>query len=339
MGDNCGCHTDPAWGALAASGWHWAMWPYPSSPIRLGGGLDGWTNCWGCGEDLGADSGSGWGMCQGSCDLPCVDLPAPVSDVVEVVIDGEVLDPSAYKVQAYRRVCRVDGSTWPCSNNLRGTSCANTDTVVEYAVDATGGDWSLTVLYGATSVTVNLTATDTAATVQAALEAALGAGTVLVAGGPGNAGATNPYIVEFDVRTLGAVPTTTAVDVSLTGGAETVTADVTEPGCLAAPHTWHITYEFGKPPPLGGQMAAAIFACQIALNRCGGDGCVLPQRLKDITREGVSMAFADPLEFLTRGEVGIYEVDLWLNSVNPKKIQRRASVYRADAPKPPTNFT
>ena len=51
------------------------------------------------------------------------------------------------------------------------------------------------------------------------------------------------------------------------------------------------------------------------------------------------MAFADPLSFLDRGEVGIYEVDLWLRSVNPHRLQRRASVMRADSPKPPTNWT
>jgi hypothetical protein len=66
---------------------------------------------------------------------------------------------------------------------------------------------------------------------------------------------------------------------------------------------------------------------------------VLPQRLRDISRDGVSMTFADPMDFLQRGEVGIYEVDLWLASVNPKKIMRRASVYRADHHRPPTNFT
>jgi hypothetical protein len=337
MGDNCGCRTDAAWGALAASGWHWAMWPYPSSPVRLGGGLDGWTNCWGCGEDIGGSSGPT--MCAGACDLPCVELPAPISNVLEVVVNGVALPETAYKVEAYRRLCRVDGASWPCSNNLAGESCVTTNTVVEFAVDATGGGWSITVTRGSTSSTVNLIATDAAAVVQAALEAVLGAGTVIVAGGPGNAGATTPYVVEFDVTTLHGVPTVTAADVSLTGGAETVTTDLTEPGCLAAPNTWHVTYEFGTPVPPGGRLAASVLACQVALNRCGGDNCVLPQRLRDISRDGVSMTFADPMDFLQRGEVGIYEVDLWLASVNPKKIMRRASVYRADHHRPPTNFT
>jgi hypothetical protein len=342
MGDNCGCRTDAAWGALAASGWHWAMWPYPSSPVRLGGGLSGWTNCWGCGEDIGGDgSFDAGGLCAGACDLPCVTLPAPISNVLEVVVNGVALPSSAYKVEAYRRLCRVDGGHWPCSNNLRGESVVNTNTVGEYAVDATAGAWQMNVTVAGTAQSFTLDATDTAASVQAMIEAVYGVGTVVVAGGPADFGATQPYVVEWNVVALGAVPELTGVvNVSLSGGdTDTVVMTVVEPGALAGHNTWHVTYEFGTPPPPGGRMAASVLACQIALNRCGGDGCVLPQRLQSITREGVSLAFADPLDFLTRGEVGIYEVDLWLNSVNPNKIMRRAAVYRADHHRPPTNFT
>lgn len=339
QGDNCGCKTDMAWGALAASGWHWAMWPYPSSPVRLGGGLSGWTNCWGCGEGIGGGGFNGSTTCSGQCNLSCVTLPAPISEVYEVVLDGQLLDPSAYKVDAYRRVCRVDGGNWPCTNNMGGVSCVNTNTVASVSVDATGGFWALDVDWHGHSASVVLEATEAAVDVQAAVDALVGPGSVVVAGGPGDLGATSPYTFEFLVETIGSVPAVTASDVSLSGGGQSVALTLDEPGCLADPHTWHITYGFGKPPPEGGRIAANVLACQIALNRCGGDNCVLPQRLKQITREGVSMAFADPLDFLNRGEVGLYEVDLWLNSVNPKRIMRRAAVFRADAHKPPTKFT
>jgi hypothetical protein len=216
----------------------------------------------------------------------------------------------------------------------------NTDTVAEFAVDATGGSWLLTVTLAGVETSFTVQATDTSAALQAALEAAYGAGNVVVAGGPADDGATVPYVAQFDVVALGAVPVLSASNVDLSGpGADSVTMTLVDPGALADPHTWHVTYGFGKAPPEGGRVAASILACQIALNRCGGDNCILPQRLKQITREGVSMSFADPLEFLTRGEVGIYEVDLWLNAVNPNKIMRRAAVFRADAPKAPTNFT
>ena len=51
------------------------------------------------------------------------------------------------------------------------------------------------------------------------------------------------------------------------------------------------------------------------------------------------MDFADPLLFLDKGQVGIYEVDLWVKSVNPARLQRRAAVYRADGRKRPTTWT
>jgi hypothetical protein len=108
------------------------------------------------------------------------------------------------------------------------------------------------------------------------------------------------------------------------------------PGADPGPGVWTITYDYGKPVPNDGRIAAAILACQIALNRCGGESC-LPQRLKEITRQGVEMAFADPLEFLEKGQTGIYEVDLWLQSVNPSKLKRRSRLHRAD--KRGGNFT
>jgi len=320
-GNNCGC-GDSTWDWFGASGWYWVYAGFPSVPYRF---ADGWINC--------------WGTCRDGCTLTCVDLPGVVDEVTQVVIGGEVLDPSAYKVQAYRRICRVDGEDWPCTNNLGGIHCVNTNTVVEVTVDATGGDWSVGLTYRDLTASALFDATDTAATLEAALNSLLGGPVVSVAGGPGDVGGTSPYILEFDVVALEAAPSVTVADVSLSGGAGTVDLTVLEPGCVADEGTWSVSYVQGSAPPPGGQLAAAMFACQIALNRCGGDGCILPQRLKEITREGVSMAFADPMEFLDRGEVGIYEVDLWLKSVNPNRLQRRASVVRADAPKPPTNWT
>jgi hypothetical protein len=260
-----------------------------------------------------------------------------------VVIDGEVVDPNTYRIEAYRRLCRV-GTTdgFPCSNNLAGISCVNTDLIETVTVDAVAGNWQITVDVGSGPQSALVGATDAAAVVQAALEAlpGVGVGNVTVSGGPGAAGGGVPYVITFDVVAIGAVPIFSVANISLVGGASTVGFVVTQAGCLADPGTWHITYEYGKPVPEEGRFVAAIFACQIALNQCGADGCILPQRLKEITRQGVEMAFADPLEFLDQGKVGIYEVDLWLESVNPKRITRRARVYRADVrPDFPGNIT
>ncbi|WP_284576852.1 hypothetical protein [Streptomyces sp. 2P-4] len=49
-----------------------------------------------------------------SCGELCeVYLPGPVYDVTEVNVDGEVLAPEAYRVDAPGRLVRTDGGCWP----------------------------------------------------------------------------------------------------------------------------------------------------------------------------------------------------------------------------------
>jgi hypothetical protein len=215
---------------------------------------------------------------------------------------------------------------------LGAEQCETTDEIIEVEITATGGDWSMTI----GTVTAVFDSTLTAVDLAAAIDVAFGAGTVeIVSGGPGTVA---PYLIVF-AHAVAGLPVVTVADVSLAGPDPSVAVTVIEPGCIAAEGTWSISYTQGSMPPPGGQMAAAMFACQIALNQCGGDDCVLPQRLKHITREGVQMDFADPLLFLDKGQVGIYEVDLWVKSVNPARLQRRAAVYRADHRKPNTTWT
>jgi len=104
------------------------------------------------------------------------------------------------------------------------------------------------------------------------------------------------------------------------------------------PGVFTVEYEYGKPVPIDGQIAAAAFACELAKSRCGRDNC-LPARLKHIDRQGVSLDFADPLDFLDNGKTGIYLVDLWLASVNPSKLKRRARVHRPDRPGKRVTYT
>lgn len=321
----CGGGQDPAWLALNASGWHFGRTAHPSYPYRQG---DGWANDW----DIS-------GLCGGRCYLPVVTMPSPILSIIEIVVDREVLDPSAYRQRGTRDIVRVDGNTWPCSNALNPPDPYD-DPVFTLAVDATGGTYQVRVLLdGVTAGVVELGATDSAAAVESALEGLLGANTTVVSGGPGDAGATTPYLVTFDSRSLKALAVLDTVQNDTTGGASTVEVLTVDAGSVPPAHGWYVAYEGGLPVPPDGQVAASILACQVALARCGGEGCVLPARLKDISREEVSMTFADPLEFLEKGQVGIYEVDLWLQSVNPNKLSRRSAVYRADAPKGPGRYS
>jgi len=109
--------------------WPSGLWPsvtagmtYPM-PVNLGGGE--WLNltCGSCTRDC-------------SCaTLEEVLLPGPVYDIVEVKVDGDVLDPSSYRLDDGRILVRVDGGRWPTCNNLN-LADTQTDT------------WSITARYG-----------------------------------------------------------------------------------------------------------------------------------------------------------------------------------------------
>ncbi len=121
-------------------------------------------------------------------------------------------------------------------------------------------------------------------------------------------------------------------------------ADGTRPGfpccndqVLAStePDTWQVTYTFGSLPDSGGVKAAASLGCQLYL-ACEPEttgGCRLPQRVTHLSRQGVDITVLDPLDLFEQGRTGLPEVDLWIQSVNPGKISRRATVLSPDAPR------
>lgn len=93
--------------------------------------------------------------------------------------------------------------------------------------------------------------------------------------------------------------------------------------------TWSITYTYGMAPPVGGQLAAASLACQVALSRdpAQSTACRLPKRVTAITRQGVSLAVLDPLTLFADGLTGLAEVDMWVQSVLLGDKRRRATVH------------
>jgi hypothetical protein len=164
--------------------------------------------------------------CPGQCgcsSLCEIELPYPVSGIVEVKIDGDTLPSTEYRVDEYRTLVRtpaVEGDCWPACQDL-----SLPDTEV--------GTFSITVSYG---------------------------------------------------RTV--------------------------PGSLT--------------------MATAELACQL-LKSCVGAPCQLPQRVSSITRQGVTMGFIDPQEFLVDGRTGIYIVDIVIQQLNPNHLTRRPAIWSPDA--------
>lgn len=107
----------------------WISWPGTQRPPLYATTITGGDWLW---------FPAGCGSCQGSCTcgtLNRVKLPAPVYTIDSVMVDGVQLATSAYQLEMARYVRRIDGSTWPTSNDL---------TLPDTAV----GTWSITADYG-----------------------------------------------------------------------------------------------------------------------------------------------------------------------------------------------
>ena len=91
--------------------------------------------------------------------------------------------------------------------------------------------------------------------------------------------------------------------------------------------TWQVTYLRGLEVPDGGQVAAAVLACEMAKGYLD-QPCELPQRITDVTREGVSMTVLDTFEGLEGGATGLWLVDSWVASI--RHAPRRGRVISPD---------
>lgn len=91
-----------------------------------------------------------------------------------------------------------------------------------------------------------------------------------------------------------------------------------------------VRYRHGIPPPVGGRDAAVQLAMELGRARDGADDCALPQRITQVTREGVTVGLMDTFDNLDKLRTGLLEVDMWLASVNPNRLTRRPSVWSPD---------
>lgn len=122
MGRRCSPKLCTAWETDLSIERSW----WPSLPMLAGmddAGMPLFVNCW-------ADAGP-------LPRLETIRLPwLPVRDVLEVKIDGVVLDESAYKLMPGTNVlARIDGGTWPRANN-------------QALDDTEPGTWSVTFRHG-----------------------------------------------------------------------------------------------------------------------------------------------------------------------------------------------
>jgi hypothetical protein len=166
------------------------------------------------------------GSCASDCSCETVEevvLPGGVYQVLQVLIDGVELDPSAYRLDDNRFVVRTDGGAWPLCNNL--------------------------------------------------------------------------------------------------------SKDDTEVG------TWSITAQWGEPLPEIGKLAVGELACEFG-KYLSGNTCNLPQAVTNLSRQGVSLTFADPNQVLNEGRLGLHFTDMFLSAYNPGQLRARSQVYNVDGPNP-----
>lgn len=92
--------------------------------------------------------------------------------------------------------------------------------------------------------------------------------------------------------------------------------------------TFFVTYRRGVSVPQAGQLAAGLLACDFAKSCVSG--CKLPGNLSTLSRQGVEITMADPVEVLGQGLTGIALVDTWIQSVNPHRLANRPRVRSLD---------
>lgn len=91
--------------------------------------------------------------------------------------------------------------------------------------------------------------------------------------------------------------------------------------------TWTVTYSIGVPVPDELNFAAGLYACEIAKSLVGDKSCVLPARVQQVARAGVSTTFVDPLTLTMAGLTGIPLVDTIIKAINPNGLTSSSRVW------------
>lgn len=94
--------------------------------------------------------------------------------------------------------------------------------------------------------------------------------------------------------------------------------------------TWSVTATYGETPPQIAQLALGELTCELAKLLSGNTDCKLPTPVQTLVRQGVTMNFLDPNMVFAQGRVGLYLCDLFIETVNPKRLLQAAQVFDVD---------
>lgn len=102
--------------------WHWTGEQFGVCPAVVHPAVDGCARGWTtyrAGMPFRLQGTPEPGLPSPGCDchdgdhLATVVIPGPVVSILSVTLEGEVLDPAAYRVSGSRTLVRVDGGDWP----------------------------------------------------------------------------------------------------------------------------------------------------------------------------------------------------------------------------------
>lgn len=93
-------------------------------------------------------------------------------------------------------------------------------------------------------------------------------------------------------------------------------------------HGTTVTYTHGLIPPIGGVRACIALTAELGKLWTGGK-CNLPKRVESISREGITIGLVSSLQ---GWRTGLWDIDAWLASSNPRMMAKRASAWSPDVP-------
>lgn len=83
---------------------------------------------------------------------------------------------------------------------------------------------------------------------------------------------------------------------------------------LTDPEAFQVTWVFGRPIPIGGQLGAAALAGELA-RPCVGSACRIPKYVTVVQREGATYTFPNKQAMEWDGRTGLPVADSWLDTL------------------------
>lgn len=97
-----------------------------------------------------------------------------------------------------------------------------------------------------------------------------------------------------------------------------------------------VDYSYGMLPPQAGILAATTLANELLILMGEGSDmnqCRIPERVRSVSREGISFDMIDPQEFMDDGRTGIWEIDLFIRTANPSRAKKQPRLLSASDPR------